>query len=616
MELRIGGWLLMKKNSLLKKSDSIIRILDIKESQSLIIDCIKLTVPKWIDISDLTEYSACTEDELLKITGRSLQQVESLDTKSKSYAYSRYTMIAGVLPFISDEKERCYAISKMAERHNISKQTVKNTLCLYLAYQSISALAPKKYCCDKPMTQDEKNMRWALNKYFYTQRKNSLQTAYTLMLKEKYCGANGLLLSEYPSIHQFRYFYRKHKNMQNYYISRNGLKSYQRNNRPLLGNGIQEFAPNIGVGMLDATVCDIYLVNDAGGIIGRPILTACIDAYSSLCCGYSLSWEGGVYSLRSLMLSIISDKVKLCNKYGIKISNTDWNCISMPGTLITDMGKEYVSDTFGQITELGITIENLPPYRPELKGAVEKFFDVIQGLYKPHLKGKGIIEPDFQERGAHDYRKDARLTMKDFEKIILSCIVYYNSQRIIENFPYTEKMIEIKVKPHASDIWNYGLKQSGANLIPVSKQTLIFALLPRTIGKFSKKGLTVNGIRYRNDEFTEKYLNGGIATVAYNPDDISMVWLLEDGHYIAFELIESRFDGKSIKVAKSIKEQQKSIVKAAEHQNIQAKINLVRSISSVADSTINQSNASLKDIRNNRAKAQAETHIDYMKGGY
>lgn len=616
MELRIGGWLLMKKNSLLKKSDSIIRILDIKESKVLIIDCVKLTVPKWIDISDLTEYSDCTEDELLKVTGRILQPVETLDAKSKSRAYSRYTIIAGILLFTSDDKERCYAISKIAKQHNISKQTVRNMLCLYLAYQNISAFAPKKCCCEKPMTQDEKNMRWALNKYFYTQCKNSLQTAYALMLKEKYCDVNGLLLPEYPSIHQFRYFYRKHKNMQNYYISRNGLKNYQRNNRPLLGDGIQEFAPNVGVGMLDATVCDIYLVNDSGGIVGRPILTACIDAYSSLCCGYSLSWEGGVYSLRSLMLSIISDKVKLCNKYGIKISNTDWNCISMPGTLITDMGKEYVSDTFGQITELGITIENLPPYRPELKGAVEKFFDVIQGLYKPHLKGKGIIEPDFQERGAHDYRKDARLTMKDFEKIILSCIVYYNSQRIIENFPYTEKMIEIKVKPHASDIWNYGLKQSGANLIPVNKQTLIFALLPRTIGKFSRKGLTVNGVRYRNDEFTEKYLNGGIATVAYNPDDISTVWLLEDGHYTAFELIESRFDGKSIKTAKSIKEQQKSIVKAAEHQNIQAKINLVRSISSIADSTINQSNASPKDIRNNRAKAQAETHIDYMKGGY
>ena len=72
----------------------------------------------------------------------------------------------------------------------------------------------------------------------------------------------------------------------------------QRDKRSLLGDGIQEYASVVGVGMLDATVCDIYLVNDAGGIVGRPILTACVDAYSGLCCGYSLSWEGGVYSLR------------------------------------------------------------------------------------------------------------------------------------------------------------------------------------------------------------------------------------------------------------------------------------------------------------------------------
>ena len=51
--------------------------------------------------------------------------------------------------------------------------------------------------------------------------------------------------------------------MQTYYISRNGLKDYQKNNRPLLGDGIQEYASCVGMGMLDATVCDIYLVNDA-----------------------------------------------------------------------------------------------------------------------------------------------------------------------------------------------------------------------------------------------------------------------------------------------------------------------------------------------------------------
>lgn len=48
--------------------------------------------------------------------------------------------------------------------------------------------------------------------------------------------------------------------------------------------------------MLDGTVCDIYLVDDAGHLVGRPILLACVDAYTSFCYGYSLLWEGGVYS--------------------------------------------------------------------------------------------------------------------------------------------------------------------------------------------------------------------------------------------------------------------------------------------------------------------------------
>ena len=46
--------------------------------------------------------------------------------------------------------------------------------------------------------------------------------------------------------------------------------------------------------MLDGTVCDIYLVDDAGHLVGRPILLACVDAYTSFCYGYSLLWEGGV----------------------------------------------------------------------------------------------------------------------------------------------------------------------------------------------------------------------------------------------------------------------------------------------------------------------------------
>ena len=113
--------------------------------------------------------------------------------------------------------------------------------------------------------------------------------------------------------------------MQNYYISRNGLSDYQRNNRPLLGDGVQEYSQSIGMGMLDSTICDIYLINESGDIVGRPILTACVDAYSGLCCGYSLTWEGGVYLLRNLILNVISDKQEWCRQFGIKISQNVWD---------------------------------------------------------------------------------------------------------------------------------------------------------------------------------------------------------------------------------------------------------------------------------------------------
>lgn len=624
MVYQIGGWSLMKnnklqentitKNQLLQNDTQLIRVLDMEADRVFIIDCIKRTMPVWTDAESIKEYVPCSEDTLQEITDTILIDLDNLDSEGRKTAYERYTMIAPLLPFVSDPKKRKELINSIASMKSISKQTIRYYLCLYLVYQNISILIRKQSVKESVLSQDAKNMRWALNKFFYTKHKNSLSVAYTLLLKEKYCDSLGNLLPEYPSFYQFRYFYRKTRKMQTYYISRDGLKDYQKNNRPLLGDGIQEYASSVGMGMLDATVCDIYLVNEAGNLVGRPILTACIDAYSSLCCGYSLSWEGGVYSLRGLMLNIISDKQKWCSQYGISIDKSQWDADRLPATFVTDMGSEYKSENFEQITELGVTVVNLPSYRPELKGAVEKFFDLVQNTYKPHLKGKGVIEPDYQERGSHDYRKDACLTMADFEKVILRCIIYYNSQRIIENFPYTEGMIQNQIQPFASNIWEWGKTQTGANLITVDKEQIVLTLLPRTTGKFSRFGLRVNKMRYKHENFTEKYLSGGEVTVAYNPDDVSAVWLIDNGSYIRFDLIESRYKGKELSDVEIMQKGQKELVKAATADNIQAQINLAQSIEIIAASVNNPDKVNIKSIRNTRQREQTKNHIDYIRG--
>lgn len=194
------------------------------------------------------------------------------------------------------------------------------------------------------------------------------------------------------------------------------------------------------------------------------------------------------------MLNVLGDKQEHCKKYGIFIQKEDWNCNRLPATLVTDMGSEYVSSTFEQIAELGVTLINLPAYRPELKGSVEKFFDLVQGYFKPILKGKGVIEPDYQQRGSHDYRKDACLTLYQFEQILLRCILFYNSKRIIENYPFTEDMLQERVLPTSCSIWDYGLKQASADLLDITSEELILTLLPRTEGRFTRQGLKVNGI--------------------------------------------------------------------------------------------------------------------------
>lgn len=602
------------KNKIYRKDDTVLRVLSEKDGSVLVIDCVKKSMPKWITTAAISNFVECSEFELLSLTSMVIPDIESLDASSKKFMHKHFTMIAGILPFVGDEKQRSFLIDAISKEMNIGKQTIRKTLCLYLVYQNIAVLTPKQKNYERELTTDEKNIRWALNKFFYNKNRNSLTTAYTMMLKEKYCDSAGVLLPEYPSIHQFKYFYRKHKNMQTFYISRDGLKNYQRNNRPLLGDGVQEFAPNVGIAMLDATICDIYLVDDAGNLVGRPILVACIDAYSSLCMGYSLLWEGGVYSLRNLMLNVIADKVSWCKEFGILISREDWNSDKLPGTLVTDMGSEYKSENFEQISELGVTIINLPAYRPELKGSVEKFFDLIQDSFKPLLKGKGVIEPDYKERGAHDYRKDACLTMHDFETIILRCIIYYNSKRIIENYPYTDEMIAANIKPFATSIFEWGLSVIGCDLLEVNRKELLLTLLPRAKGKFSRFGLRVNKMRYHREGYTEQYLKGTTVTVAYNPDDVSAVWLIENGEYIEFNLIESRYKNKTIEGVEQLQSGHKSLVKGVIDDNLQAQINLARHIQTIANKASTSPDVNIMGIRSTRKREQNKTHTDLMKG--
>jgi hypothetical protein len=319
-------------------------------------------------------------------------------------------------------------------------------------------------------------------------------------------------------------------------------------------------------------------------------LTAACDANTSFCLGYVLSWENDTNSLKNLMLNIVEDKVLLCKKKGIFITYEQWNIQGqLPSTLITDQGHEYTSQNFEQIAELGVTLINLPPYRPEMKGPVEKLFDLIQNSYKDLLKNKGVVMKDFQERGAHDYREDAVLTLQEFERIVIRCIIYYNCSRVIEAYPYSLEMLEANVPPHANAIWNWKKSKHETNLIDISQKDLILTLLPRTNGKFTRHGLKTNGLRYYADGYKERFLQGGDVIVSYAPQNCEKVWIKEkSGVFVEFTLIDRRFSNMTLDEVQNIQNQQKQLVQSTVYEQYQAKIDLMNFIETVATNSNNQ----------------------------
>ena len=122
-------------------------------------------------------------------------------------------------------------------------------------------------------------------------------------------------------------------------------------------------------------------------------------------------------------------------------------------------------------------------------------------------------------------------------------------------------------------------------------------------------------MRYHCEGYAEQYLRGNIVTAAYNPDDVSYVWLIENGEYIRFELIESRYEGKSLAAVQDMQNSQKEVVKSVSEENLQAKIELAEHIQAISSKADRKADVNLKNIRNTRKREQDKAHIDYVKEG-
>lgn len=601
----------IKKNQLIKCEDIIYRVLDTSENDLLLIDIYKRQMPKWYCFSELENFYSVPEEK----------EETVLTPKERAVCQKRYNIISSLLPFIGTIQVRTELIKICSKQNNISEQTVRTYLCNYLATNQISGLLPEKRK-SRELTQDEKNMRASLNKWYYSPKQKTLKNCYLLMLQHYYTDSSGCLNEKYPSIHQYRYYFKKYNQKNKEIISREGLSEFMKNYKPLLGDGTINFSDSRpGTFLLDSTIADIYLVDDKGNVIKRPTIVLSVDSYTSCITGVYVGFESGITGVINMVLNIVEDKVEYCKQYGILIEENEWPCRELPCRFVTDKGTEYTGTNFENLTSLGIEILNLKSWSPNEKGSVETVFHALNSYYMNNFSGFGFLNLSFQRRGMPDYRLESCLTLEEFRRAIIRCIVYYNSGRIIPEFRMTDEMLEARIIPTAANIWNYSKENIGANLITVDKRELILTLLPRTEGTITRRGLRVNGMFYHNSNYYTEYLDNvnKKVRVSYNPDSANEIFLIEeDGTYTKFDLLESRYKDKSIDKVQEMKKQQKAIVKEAEEFQLQKELELNQNLNLIAENAKHlrykkKKASSLKNMREKTQREISKTHKDLGK---
>jgi len=614
----------MKNLDILQASDgSQLRIILYAEPQSYVVDCQRFRMPSLVRNADLAAMQTVSADQYAAFV-----LDDDLSPRQRAQRDKRFSLLDGLLcsQAITDKAYRSRTAQEQATLAGVTRRTVLLYLWRYWVSQNKNALLTSS-CTEHnsdhtcTLSVDEKNIRWALNKFYYTPQKQTLTTAYKMMLQARYCDAYGKLLPQYPSFWQFRYYFRCHRDPINETISRQGIKAYQRNHRPFIG-AVSDYAGTIGTYMTDATVADIYIVSRLSRRpIGRPVIYTMVDAYSRLITGVYVGLEGGQYALRLLLQNTFADKVSFCRQHNIEIDPQDWPSHHLPTKIMTDRGSEFLGGPLENLCEsYGIEIENLPAYRPDLKGIVEKLFDLIQCAYKPLLKGKGVVESDIQERGAPDYRRQGALDLEQFSAVVLRCVLYYNSQYIQSGFFRTPCMASAGIMPTAAAIWSFCAAQDDCPVSVASAPKLLYALLPRTDGKITQRGLELFNLRFSNYTFKKRFVAAGmngreLVKVAYSPDCLDTVYLYENGDYIPFTLTQKMYFGKSLAEIADMQQNEKSESANWKRQELQAQIDLMNDIMQIADSAergISDKGKISPQIQRGRAIARAQEHMSMI----
>lgn len=556
----IGVLLQMQKNDIALYKGEEVRVLSIEDDNAYVISLSGKSAPRLAKIDEIE----------VKDVKQPLAS-QALTANQESIMWKRYRIIMPLLLQACNKKERTKLLNEISVQEGITKNTLKNWLYKYLASQDIYSLCPIERNYEEQHIPSELAdiFKYSLNKWYLSPSKVTLRYTYERMLGQFFTDTNGKLLNEYPSYRQLQYFKNQTVTKVNEYCSRNGKGYFSRNQRPLIHDGLSVLYP-FEIYQTDAQLLDLYVFKDyLKQEIGRPTLVVAIDVFSQAIVGYSVSfYSSDTATICSLLFNIIEH-------------------YPLPKVLITDRGAEFTGNQIEQIS-IFTEIQVMESYRPDLKANVEKWFDILNSIWTPFFQGKGRVHKPKEELpyGMIDYKSQAVITLEEFEKeILIQSINYYNNEHVLKNYKFTPEMLKENIVPTPKGLIEYACNTYDLVFQPISPEILKLVLLERTTAKFTRKGLKLTSkLYYFNYDYQNEMLIGKkTVIVAYDSENISKIWMIENLVYIPFFLIQERYQDLSMSDYVRYQEIEKELINQYKESELQAKIDLNKQIKGVLD---------------------------------
>lgn len=554
-------------NQVLQLHDErIVRVLWMDTDSAYIFDLNSLSLPEKISLKDLFEISEAINDPYLHVL-----TYEDLPDKYVSKMHENWKVISDIVcaePNIYITKQRALMIKQTSKITGKNQKNIYEYLKRYWQRGKVKdALLPDYAKCGTGVPNSYNNkvgrkkiyvtdgsngiaVTPEIEKIFDTVFKEHIKNAERRSIKYSY----EKMLTDYffeeinsdasslkiPSYGQFyRRFKQKHTPEQ-IEKAKVGSKKFNKDLRPILGNSTSESNAPGKRYQIDATIADVYLVSefDCNVIVGRPVIYFCIDVFSRMITGVHVGFNSpSMEEARMAILNCADDKVEFCRGYGYEIDKDDWPVSNMPSCFLGDNGEMRGITPENAIKKFGISLENTGSYRGDMKGIVERLFKSFHDRIKPLVKG--YVMPDFQERGAKDYRQESALTLNQFMKVLFAWIVEHHN-KYIKNYPPDEEIIKSGINLTPKELWKWGSVYRSGFLRAFPREQLAASLLPHKMAVVTPKGIRLH--KYLHYTLPVAVQEGWFMRVdrkssvkvelVYNPNDLYEVYVNHKGNYL------------------------------------------------------------------------------------